>query len=179
MKGDVVLFSELYLLPIDVAPASVDAATKSLRCSLAVVPLETMIEAENRALTDVSLTGTCNCLSLLILWLRVAFVLCLLSAINARHSFPIVALNLAFAGLTASACYFLEIKNSRGVLLAKLYLVTRVIAALVEFAYLGQTDALRTGIACGISLLCYLYLLRSKEVKSVYSGCKLENKLAP
>jgi hypothetical protein len=167
MKAERVIFYESDALPIALAPPLAGSATKDLECSLTVVPLKTINNAENCAAKGVSLTRTGGWLALVILWLQVASALCLFSAIIARHNYPIAALNLAFASLTAIAAYFLATQNSKGVILAKLYLVTRVIVVLFEFANLGE-DVLRTSIACGVSLLCYLYLIRSKRVKSVY-----------
>jgi uncharacterized membrane protein len=168
MKPDLASFYEPDTLPIESVPPLADSATKDSQCTLVEVPLETTNDAENCSVPSVSRTSVSGWLSLLILWLRVAVVLCLLSAIITRNSYPIAALNLAFAGLAASAAHFLAIKNGKGVLLAKLYLVTRVIPVLFEFAHLSEADVLRTSIGCGISLLWYLYLLRSKQVSSVY-----------
>jgi hypothetical protein len=105
------------------------------------------------------------------LWLEVIFGLPAPTAFHQRL-FVTASADLAFAGLCAVAAYFLMTKNSKGVILAKFCLVARVIlafASLTRVEHVKQTDALRVGIACGISVLWYLYLVRSERVKAVYS----------
>lgn len=77
--------------------------------------------------------------------------------------------SLVFAGFAAVTGYLLFIKNKKGVLLAKLYLIVRLCVLVVEITSLGKAAVLRNGLAVCMLILWYLYLVRSKRVKSIYS----------
>ena len=95
-----------------------------------------------------------------VLYLFVGFV--------ARHSYVPALWNLFLSALTASAAYFLTIKNSKGVLLAKLYFAANLVLRLVGVARIGTASIFRTSASIGITTCYYLYLVRSERVKAIY-----------
>jgi len=104
----------------------------------------------------------------LIIVLSFDALLYLLGAIAARHSYILIVWRLLLAALTASAAYFLAIRNRKGVLLAKLYFAIYLVVTLVGVARLGTTNVLRTSLTCAVTICYYSYLARSSRVKAIY-----------
>lgn len=97
-------------------------------------------------------TGISGWLALLIFWFALQVIVYSLALIALRHTVGIIFFeSLFFAGFAAVTGYLLFIKNEKGVLLAKLYLIARFSALVIEILIAGKTPVLR-----GVYGICML-----------------------
>jgi energy-converting hydrogenase Eha subunit C len=111
-------------------------------------------------------------LALLIFWFALQVIVYSLALIGLRHNIGIVfGESSMFAGFAAVTGYLLLVRNKKGVLLAKFYLLAYLIlhlVALVQSVSVAKTGVLRQSLAICTIILWLLYLLRSKRVKRIY-----------
>ncbi len=107
--------------------------------------------------------------AVLILWFALQVFVCSLASLASRHTFGLVFFESSFFAMFAGiAGYLLFTKNEKGVSLAKVYLIARLVGVVIEAATVGKTAVPKEAWAICMLVLWYLYLVRSRRIKAIY-----------